>query len=242
MPGASGAGPYDRLVKQANPHIGTLREKPLHASLKDWYGQDGDRIEVPVDGYVVDLVRDDLLIEVQTRGFSGMKQKVGRLLEDGHSVRIVHPIPKDKWIVKVDADGTLMDRRRSPKHGEIVDIFTELVSIPEHLANPRLEIEVLLTTEEEYRAHTPGRSWRRNGWSVMERRLIDVVDTLLLRTTGDLADLVPRHLPDPFTTADLAMAMSRPRRLAQQMAYCLRISEVIEEVGRRGNAILYRSD
>ena len=41
--------------------------KPLHASLKAWYAEAGDRFEVAVDGYVIDLVRDDLLIEIPDR-------------------------------------------------------------------------------------------------------------------------------------------------------------------------------
>ena len=35
------------------------------------------------------------------------------------------------------------------------------------------------------------------------------------------------------------MALARPRRLAQQMAYCLRKMGRIEAVGKEGNAILY---
>lgn len=227
-------------VTEPAPHIGTLREKSLHASLKDWYARPGDRMEVPVDGFVIDLVRDDLLIEVQTSGFSAMKQKLTTLLDLGHRVRIVHPIPIDKWIVKVDTDGTVVGRRRSPKHGSTTDVFAELVSFPDLLTHPRLEIEVLLTNEEEYRRHTPDRSWRRKGWSVMERRLIDVVDTLLVRNTDNLAALLPSGLPEQFTTADLATELARPRRVAQQMAYCLRIVEVIVPVGKCGNAVKYR--
>ena len=60
------------------PGIGTLRERPLHASLKRWYAEPGDRTEVAVDGYVIDLVRGDLLIEVQTRGLSSARHKVAR--------------------------------------------------------------------------------------------------------------------------------------------------------------------
>ena len=150
-------------MSDAVPHIGTLREKPLHASLKRWYAREGDRVEVPVDGFVIDLVRDDLLVEVQTRGFSSMKHKVTTLVGRGYRVRIVHPIPIDKWIVKVDADGTVLSRRRSPRHGSAADIFAELVSFPDLLAHPHLEVEVLLTIEEEYRRHTPNRSWRRQG-------------------------------------------------------------------------------
>jgi hypothetical protein len=222
------------------PHIGTLREKPLHASLKRWYARPDDRLEVPVDGYVIDLVRGDLLIEVQTRGFSAMKQKATALLGLGHRLRIVHPIPIDRWIVKVDADGTVLSRRRSPKHGNPSDIFAELVSFPDLMAHPHLEVEVLLTIEEEHRRHTPNRSWRRKGWTIVERRLIEVVDTLLLRHIKDLTSLLPDDLPETFTTADIAERLGRPRRAAQQMAYCLRKVGAIVAVGKRGNAIEYR--
>ena len=44
------------------PWIGTLRERPLHAALKRWYALPGDRAEHAVDGYVIDLVRDNVNI------------------------------------------------------------------------------------------------------------------------------------------------------------------------------------
>jgi hypothetical protein len=37
--------------------IATMNEGPLHASLKAWYAQPGDREEVPVDGRQIDLGR-----------------------------------------------------------------------------------------------------------------------------------------------------------------------------------------
>ncbi len=101
-------------------------------------------------------------------------------------------------------------------------------------------LTVILTNEEEYRRHTPDRSWRRKGWTLEERRLIDVVDTLLISDADDLAALLPTELPEPFTTADLALKLGRSRRAAQQMAYCLRIADVIIAVGKRGNAVEYR--
>ena len=228
------------MVGVSDTNIGTLREKPLHASLKRWYARPGDGVEVSVDGFVIDLVRGDLLIEVQTRGFASMKQKVIDLLGLGHRLRIVHPLPMDKWIVKVDADGVVISRRRSPRHGEPSDVFTELVSFPDLLAHPHFEVEVLLTIEEEYRRHTPNRSWRRKGWTVVERRLIEVVDTLLLSHIDDLVGLLPADLPETFTTADLAGQLGRSRRAAQQMAYCLRATGAIVPVGKDGNAAVYR--
>jgi hypothetical protein len=158
----------------------------------------------------------------------------------GRRVRIVFPIPVEKWIVKVDAEGVVLSRRRSPRHGSPIDVFTELVSFPELMSHPNLELEVLLITEEEYRHETPGRSWRRHGWSIRERRLIEVVDTLPLSHLEHLAALLPARLPELFTTADLAAELGQPRRVAQQMAYCLRKLGAIVAVGRRGQEVVYR--
>lgn len=225
----------------ASTHIGTLREKPLHASLKRWCARPGDRVEQPVEGYVIDLTRGDLLIEVQTSGLSAMRPKVASLLDSGHRLRIVHSIPVDKWIVKISDDGGVLSRRKSPKHGQPSDIFSELVGIPDLLLHEALEIELLSTIEEEYRTHTPGKSWRRNGWSVVERHLIEVNDSYLITGIDELVALMPAGLPEEFTTEDLATALGRPLRVAQQMAYCLRETGAIVAIGKRGRSIEYRS-
>ena len=222
------------------PHIGTLREKPLHASLKQWCAEEGDRFEVDVDGYVIDVVRDDLLIEVQTRGFSSMKRKLGDLLATGYRVRVVYPIPLEKTIVRLDDEGTVLSRRRSPKRGTLRDVFAELVSFPDLIRHPGLEIQVVLTEEDEYRHHDPKKAWRRKGWVVTERRLTKVVESLSITDPADLVALLPDDLPDGFTTGDIAAAAGCPLRLAQQMAYCLRHSGAVEVVGKRGNSIEYR--
>lgn len=227
-------------MSDPSPHIGTLREKPLHAALKEWCRVEDDSVEVPVDGFVIDLVRGELLIEVQTSGFASMKKKVNDLLAAGHSMRIVYPIAVDTTIIKIDGDGTVLDQRLSPKHGQPAELFAKLVSFPEMLAKPGFEIEVVSIIEEQVRHHVPDKSWRRKGWTILERRLVDVVESRLIDGADRLVELLPEDLPDPFTTADLASCMGSTRRLAQQAAYCLRRSGVADEVGRRGRAIEYR--
>lgn len=220
--------------------IGTLRETQLHASLKRWYSEPGDVFEAPIGRYVIDIVRGERLIEIQTRGFSAMRGKLDALLDD-HRIRIVHPIPESKWIVRGPHDGRPSSRRKSPKAGSLYDVFAELVSFPTLLDHPNLSLELLLTHEEELRQFDGNRSRRRKGWAVVERRLLDVVDRRVLDTPGDLSRFLPDALEEPFTTADLARAIARPRRLAQQMAYCLREIDAIVMVGKTGNALEYRA-
>ncbi len=226
--------------QEAGPTISTLNEKPLHAALKAWYAQPGDQFEVPVGEFIVDIVRGDLLVEIQSRNFSGIRRKLVELTAR-HPVRLVYPIAREKWIVKLAEDGhSQLGRRKSPKRGMVEDVFSELVSFPNLLSNPNFSLEVLLIQEEEIRHHDPTRAWRRRGWVTHERRLLEVVGRQLFETPADIARLLPSTLAEPFTTSDLAAAIRRPRRLAQRMAYCLREMGVIDPVGKQGNAILYQ--
>ncbi len=223
-----------------SPHIGALNEKPLHAALKGWYARPGDRLEVAVEGFIVDIVRDDLLIEIQTGNFAAIKRKLAALTA-GHPLRLVYPIAREKWIVRLGEGETVLGRRKSPKRGQVHDLFEQLVSFPRLMRHPRFALEVVLIREEEVRRRDPRRAWRRRGWVIQERRLLGVLERRLFETPEDLAALLPAGLPTPFTTADLAAAVGRRRRLAQQMAYCLHRMGVLEKVGKQGNAILYRA-
>jgi hypothetical protein len=73
---------------------------------------------------------------------------------------------------------------------------------------------------------------RRGGWRTVDRRLRRIVDRHGIRTTADLAALLPDDLAEPWTTKDLATAAPMPRRTAQQMAYVLKANELIAEVAR----------
>lgn len=212
-------------------NIGTQSEGSLHAALKLHVSQPGDRFEVPLHGFVVDVVRGDTCIEIQTGGFASMGNKLDRLLGDYH-VHVVHPIAVDSWIERRDRP-----RRKSPKHGCLHDVFAELVSVPTMLDHPNLTIEVLLVQVDVLKVEDPTMRRRRGGWRTVDRRLRAVVGRHGLRTTDDLAALLPDGLPEEWTTKDLAGVAGIPRRTAQQMAYVLRANGLVVEVGRdRGGA------
>ncbi len=219
--------------------IGSLNEKSLHAALKAWYLQPGDQTEVPVDGYIIDIVRGGLLIEVQTRNFSAIKAKLLTLTTQ-YPVRLIYPIAQQKWIVKLPTDGHRKQRRRkSPKRGALFQIFKELVSFPELLANPNFSLHIVSIQEEEVRRHDRRRGWRRKGWVTHERRLLHVMEEHVFEHPEDMEFLIPTNLSDTFTTADLANALNMSRRFAQKMAYCLDRMHLVTRIGKRGNAIVY---
>ena len=219
--------------------IGLLNEKPLHASLKQWYARPGDRFEVPVDRFVIDIVRDDLLIEIQTRNFASINSKLCELARS-YRVRLVYPIVQEKLIVRLAANDGGRAVRKSPKRGRLEDLFWELVSIPQLLTNPNFSLEVLMIRAEEVRRYVGKRKqWRRRGWVIEGRRLVDVLDQHVFGKPADWLGFVPDRLQS-FTTRDLATVAATNRELAQKMAYCLRHARMIELIGRQGRANLYR--
>jgi len=219
--------------------IGLLNEQPLHAALKSWYGKDGARFEVQIDGFVVDIVQGDLLVEVQTGSFSALKEKVRAIVRD-HRLRVVYPIAREKWLLKLPKKrGGKIRRRKSPRRGCVEEVFKELVSFPELMCNANFSLEVLMIQEEEVRRYDPARRWRNRGWVTVERRLLDVVGCHLFEQPEDMAAILPPGLPQRFTTADLAQSMHEPRWLAQKTAYCLRRMGTIVEVGKQGRSKLY---
>jgi hypothetical protein len=217
-----------------------MQESSLHATLKDWYSEPGDLVEEAIDGFVVDIFHDHQIIEIQTRNFSALKNKLSMLLPK-YPVRLVHPIAREKWIVHLsDQNEEFISRRKSPRRGRLEHLFQELVRIPRLAAHPNFSLEVLFTHEEEIRRHDGKGSWRRKGQSIADRRLLSVLDRRIFTSRRDYFDLIPRELAKPFTNRELAGALTISPNLAGKMTYCLRAMDVLEIIGKSGNAFIYQ--
>jgi len=220
------------------PDIGVMREGPLHAAVKELLAEPGDRLEVPVGRFVIDLVRaDGELVEVQTGGFGALGKKLDALLDD-HRVRIVHPVAAERRIVRVDEHGEVLAARRSPKRATAVEVFDKLVAFPALLTHPHLTIEVLLLREDHIRRPQPVTTRRRTR-DPGERRLVAVIDRIELRTPADVLAALPALPPEPFSTRELAVCLSCGTVLAQRTLYCLRAIGLVEPAGKRGRAPLH---
>lgn len=227
------------LMASDKTGIGLLNEKSLHASIKARLARPGDHLEVRVDGFIVDIVRDDLLIEIQTKNFSAIREKLRRLVSS-HPLRLVYPIAQVKWIVRLAASGDeVISRRRSPKRGKLTDLFGELVRIPDLIRHENFTLEVLLIEAEEIRRDDGMGSWRRKGVSILDRRLLGIVERATFEGTGDFLTLLPDDLRQPFSNRSLSEQGRIPIRTTRQMTYCLKKMGAIEEVGKIGNELLF---
>ena len=216
-----------------------MGEKSLHNIIKNRYAKPGDKIEVPIKTYIIDIVRDDLLIEIQTRNFSAIKDKLINLLVD-HKIRLIYPISQLKWIVRINKDGkTVKSRRRSPKKGRLEDLFAELVYIPRLLSHPNFELEILFIHSEDIFLDDGKGSWRRKRWSIHDRRLLDILSSQIITTPNNLLDILPDTIDKEFTTKQLAEEKGIPIGLTRKMIYSLREMGLIKKTGKRGRSPVY---
>ena len=123
----------------------------------------------------------------------------------------------------------------------MIDLFDELIYFTRVFPHHNLALEVPLVDVEEWRypGHGRRRRRRRNDHQVEDQKLLALHRIHRFRTAGDLLQLVPRELPDPFHTGHLAAKMDVPRWRAQRITYCLRHMGGLSEVGKKGNARLY---
>ena len=216
-----------------------MTEYSLHSEIKDWYMDSGDELEVKVEDFIVDIRRGKLLIEIQTGNFAVVKKKLAKLLMNNH-VRLVYPIAKTKWIVHVSELGQCVRRRRSPKRGQVLDLFYELVHATSLIKDRNFSLEVLLIEEEELRCNDGRGSWRRRGASVKDRKLLNVLEKLVFRDSKDFLKFLPKELDRHFTNKVLASKLGISTMLAQKITYCLRRMGAISIVGKKRNELLFK--
>jgi len=218
--------------------ININNEKSLHSSIKQWYAIPGDRLEVKVDKYIIDLVREDSLIEIQTRNFSAIGNKL-RALVKYNKVTLVHPIAIEKYIVIVEDSNNIISRRKSPKKGKLVDLFNELIRIPDLIDEENFVLEILMTKEEEIRCKDGKGSWRRKGISIVDRKLVEVVEKVTFSQGKDFLRFLPEDLPENFTNKELAKTLKITVYKARKVTYCLRKMKLIKEVGKNRNELIF---
>jgi len=216
-------------------------ETSLHRQLKELYADGDAQLESRLGSYRIDVIAGDELVEIQHGSLAAIRDKIAALVRE-HRVLVVKPIIARKSIVRQDRKGgRVLGRRLSPKRGQILDVFHELVYFTRVFPHRNLCLEVPLVEIEEWRypGHGRRRRRRRNDHVVEDQKLLKIRKIHRFRSGADLIRLIPPGLPSPFHTGDLAELLEIPRWVAQRIAYCLRQMEIAREVGKSGNALLY---
>ena len=219
--------------------IGTLSEKTVHAILKNYYEPDEDKQEIPIEKFVADIYSDGEIIEIQTRQFNKMREKLKCFLPL-YPVTIVYPIPREKWIIWIDEEtGSLSKKRKSPVKGNPYIAFPELYRIKPFLKDPNLRLKLVLLDMEEYKLLNGWSKDKKKGSSRYDRIPTELVEEVEINCLKDYMQFVPYELESEFTSKEFAKAAHIPVSLAQNVLNILYHVGTVTRVGKKGQQYLY---
>jgi len=223
-----------------NPSIGTARESSLHRSLKFRYSGSDGVTEAMAGDYVCDgQTSEGELIEVQTGSLGPLKEKVKELTRTA-KVRIIHPIIAQKHIELFNDAGSLLRRRKSPRKGSAWDFFDAIVYAPELPLLKNLTIELALIEVTEKRIDDGKGSWRRKGVRIADRFLNAWHGSVTLKKTGDYKQFIPFRKKETFTVREFGEKAGISVNLARKALYVLTKIDLVERIGKKGRAFLYK--
>ncbi len=224
-----------------NGGIGTLSEKYLHALLKHFYEPNTDFHEVGVGSFTADICVNNKIIEIQTRAFNRLREKLDFYLQELYDVTIVFPLPKTKYLIWVDNEnGDVTNRRRSPKVGSIYDSVKELYKIKYFLDWKNFHIKLLFCDLEEYRNLDGYGKDKKYRSTRLERVPLGLCEIVELNCIDDYRIFIPDGLSQQFTIDDFAKSAKIRYDRAQITLNILCYLELVEKCGKSGRKNLYK--
>lgn len=224
-----------------NKGIGTLSEKTVHAVVKNYYEPDEDHHEVAIAGFVADIYNEQGIIEIQTRGFDKLREKLTTFL-NLYPVTIVYPMPYHKWVSWIDNEtGETTKKRKSPKKWSSYDAFIELYKIKGFLTHPNLRIHFIFMDMEEYRLLNGWNNTKKRGSTRFDRIPLEIRQEVVLEQPEDYMQFIPYKIEEQFTSKEFAKAAKIHIDTARLVLNILYDIGVVRRVGKQGNNIVYEA-
>lgn len=225
--------------QHADKGIGTLSEKTVHGVLKNYFEPNEDNQEVALDGYFADIYNEQGVIEIQTRSFNRLREKLAVFLNH-YPVTIVYPMPCNKWVSWVDTEsGAVGGRRKSPRHLTVYDAFFELYKIKQYLKDPNIRIRLVLMDMEEYKLLNGWNHTKKRGATRYDRIPVGIREIVSIDQAEDYMQFIPYQLEQRFTSAEFAKACGVRRETAQLVLNILHYIGTVRRVGKQEKSYIY---
>lgn len=217
--------------------IGTKQERTLHQYLKYYFCPDTNKHEQKCGDYIVDILDDNEVIEIQTSSFNVMRNKLEYLL-DKYSVTIVYPIINNKMIFNLNDHGELINVKKSPKKEHPLKIGKELYKINNFLNHPNLKFICVVVDVDEYRIPYINRykQLKMTRINQIPKTLVNIYE---LKKQDDYKALIP--FDNEFDAATFRKKLKLSLRDASNTLIALRTVNAIEVIRIDGKKYIYKT-
>lgn len=221
--------------------IGTLSEKSIHSTIKDFFEKDKEYQEIKVGRYVADIKRDNNIIEIQTKDFKKLIPKIEYYLKTGYNIKIVYPIILERytnWVSPIN--GKVLERRKSPIKGCIQDSLLEIYWIQQYLDNNNFNLSLITLNIEEYKLLDGCGQNNKKKATKIDKIPTSIIEEITISTRTELYKLIPNTLKDEFTAKEFVKESKSRKKWSGSYVKLLREIGVIEIIRKEGNTYIYR--
>lgn len=243
--------------------IGTLGEKQMHAAIKRFICPDESKHEILIDGsagciarteeetdnqkikkrrFVADILDGNTIYEIQTGGFSPLRDKIAWILENTtYNVMVIHPIAETKWVSTINnKTGNIENRKKSPQKGRVEDIASELYFFRDFLPSPRFSLVVLMMEGEQYKKNMQTDGRKRPRYRKYELIPISLLRAYIFKGIEDYKLFLPDSLPNPFCVKNYSEKTKIRGIDAYSIVKTLMHIGLVEPHGNLGRAAAYK--
>lgn len=219
--------------------IGTLGEKTVHSTLKQYLSRDLSCQEIKIGSYFADVCVGNHIFEIQTRQFNKLRSKLDFFLKD-HKVTVVYPVTNTNFLRWVTPDtGEITPPKKSTRRQNPMQVFAELYRIRPFLSHPNFSLKIILMDMEEYRMLDGYGKEKKKRATKCDKFPLSLVAEYDIEAPKDYMLLLPAELPDTFTSKEFARLAKIPQGLAQTALLLLSELGIVFRTGKQGNAFLY---
>ena len=220
--------------------IGTLSEKTVHSTLKQYLSGDLANQEIKIGNYYADVCVNGHIFEIQTRQFHKLQHKLEFFLKE-YPVTVVYPVTNTNYLRWVTpATGEITPPKKSTHKGNPLQVFAELYHIRKFLSHPSFSLKIVLMDTEEYRMLDGYGKDKKKRASKCDKFPLKLVAEYDIETPADYMMLLPAELPDSFTSKDFAKLTKLPISLAQTALLLLTELQIVLRTGKQGNSYIYK--
>ena len=219
--------------------IGTLGEKTVHSTLKQYLSKDLCCQEIKIGSYFADVCVNGHIFEIQTRQFNKLRAKLDFFLKE-HPVTVVYPVTHHNYLRWVTPDtGEITAPKKSTRKGNPLQVFAELYRIRPFLSHPNFSLKIIWMDIEEYRMLDGYGRDKKKRATKCDKFPLSLVAEFDIETPMDYMLLLPPELPDRFTTKEFAKLAKIPVGLAQTTLLLLSELGIVLRTDKKGNAYIY---
>lgn len=224
----------ERALLRERSTIGTLNEKAIHNTLKNYYCEEISH-EAKIGDFYADAAGENGIIEIQTANFLKLNKKLSKMLRACH-VTVVYPFEKIVHNFSINEHTGEVISSSNKTNNSYSMFFLELYRIKAFLTNPNLTICVAQLEINKKTYYKDNRRIRYRGIP-KEKIPVRYIREIRLDSKEDYMQFIPGDLPEQFTKKDLGRLCKTtdPSIILEILEYV----GAVKRAGKNGNSILY---